>query len=127
VAKSGSGGSEYLLPGLITEGRARGLSYQRIAQLIAQNPARRFGLPAKGTIAEGYDADFALVDSQASWVVRAEDSESTQEYTPFEGFEMGAKVTDTFVRGRQVLAEGNVVGEPAGAYLHRPTAGAAAV
>jgi allantoinase len=127
VAKSGFGGSEYLLPGLITEGRARGLSYQRIAQLIAQNPARRFGLPAKGTIAEGYDADFALVDSQASWVVRAEDSESTQEYTPFEGFEMGAKVTDTFVRGRQVLAEGNVVGEPAGAYLHRPTAGAAAV
>jgi len=121
AAKSGFGGTEYLLPGLITEGRKRGLSYQQVAQLTAQHPARRFGLHTKGTIAEGYDADFALVDPGSSWVVRAADSESAQQYTPFEGFEMSARVTDTFVRGHHVLADGVITGQPQGRYLRRPS------
>jgi allantoinase len=120
AAKSGFGGAEYLLPGLVSEGRRRGLSYRRIAELTSWNPARRYGLPAKGTIGEGYDADFCLVDPSATWTVHAEDSESTQEYTPFEGFELGARVTDTWVRGHQVLKGGVVTGEPVGRYLHRP-------
>jgi len=53
--------------------------------------------------------------------VRAEDSESAQEYRPFEGFEMTARVTDTFVRGQHVLADGKVSGRPTGEYLRRPT------
>ena len=120
AAKSGFGGTEYLLPGLVGEGRRRGLSYARIAELTAWNPAQRYGLPTKGTIAEGYDADFCLVDPSASWTVHADDSESAQEYTPFEGFELSAKVTDTFVRGHQVLDRGNVVGAPQGMFLRRP-------
>jgi allantoinase len=121
AAKSGFGGTEYLLPGLVGEGRRRGLSYGRIAELTSWNPAQRYGLPTKGTIAEGYDADFCLVDPSAIWTVHAADSESTQEYTPFEGFELSAKVTDTFVRGHQVLERGNVVGTPQGIFLRRPT------
>jgi allantoinase len=121
LAKSGFGGTEYLLSGLITEGRKRGLSFQRIAQLVSWAPARRFALHTKGNIAEGYDADFCFVDPDRTWVVRAEGSQSAQEYTPFEGFELTAQVTDTFVRGRRVLEDRNVVGEPRGRYLHRPT------
>ncbi|MFI2664225.1 dihydroorotase [Micromonospora carbonacea] len=120
VAKSGFGGAEYLLAGLVTEGRRRGLPLHRIAQLSAQRPAQRFGLRRKGDLAEGYDADIALVDPDASWVVHAADSESSQEYTPFEGFELTARVTDTFLRGERVLADGKVVGEPRGRYLARP-------
>lgn len=121
VAKSGFGGTEYLLAGLVSEGRKRGLSLQRIAQLVSSNPAQRFGLHTKGFIAEGYDADLCLVDPDHTWVVRAAESESTQEYTPFEGFELTARVTDTFVRGHHVLQDGKVVGEPPGRYQHRPT------
>ncbi|WNV76194.1 dihydroorotase family protein [Geodermatophilus sp. DSM 44513] len=120
AAKSGFGGAEYLLPGLVSEGRRRGLSYRRIAELTSWNPARRYGLPAKGTIGVGYDADFCLVDPSATWTVHADASESTQEYTPFEGFELGARVTDTWVRGHQVLRRGVLTGEPVGRYLHRP-------
>jgi allantoinase len=120
AAKSGFGGAEYLLPGLVSEGRRRGLSYRRIAELTSWNPAQRYGLPAKGTIGVGYDADFCLVDPSATWTVHAESSLSTQEYTPFEGFELGAKVTDTWVRGHRVLTDGVVTGEPIGRYLRRP-------
>ncbi len=121
VAKSGFGGTEYLLPGLVSEGSRRGLSYQRVAQLTAWNPAQRYGLHTKGTIREGYDADFCLVDPDASWTVRASESESSQEYTPFEGFELSARVTDTFLRGLRILESGNVVGQPRGQFLRRPT------
>jgi allantoinase len=124
LAKSGFGGTEYLLPGLITEGRRRGLSYPRMATLLSWNPAQRFGLHSKGTIEVGYDADLVLVDPDRSWVVQAADSESTQEYTPFEGFEMTARVDDVFLRGRRILEHGAVVGDPAGRYLSRPTAAA---
>jgi allantoinase len=122
LAKSGFGGAEYLLPGLVGEGRRRGLSLPAIARLTSWNPAQRYGLGSKGTIAPGYDADIALVDPDRSWVVRAENSESTQEYSPFEGFEIGATVRHAFLRGRQILEEGKVVGDPLGRYQPRPTA-----
>jgi len=122
LAKSGFGGTEYLLPGLVSEGAKRGLSYSRIAELTSRNPARRFGLNSKGDIAEGLDADVVLVDPKESWTIRAADSESTQGYTPFEGIELGARVKATFLRGALVCENGNVRSAPRGKYLHRPTA-----
>lgn len=121
LAKSGFGGAEYLLSGLITEGSRRGLSYGAMAELTAANPARRFGLHTKGSIAEGFDADFCLVDPHQSWTVRAEDSLSTQGYTPFEGFTMTARVTDTFLRGARVYTDDQIVGDPRGTYVARPS------
>ena len=124
VAKSGFGGTEYLLPGMVSEGRKRGLSYNRIAELVSKNPAERFGLSAKGDLAVGFDADFCLLDDDVDYVVHADDSFSTQEYTPFEGFELTAKVTDTYLRGEQILEDGQIVGSPRGQFVRRSGAGA---
>jgi allantoinase len=121
LAKSGFGGTEYLLPALVSEGAKRGLSYNRAAELTSRNPAARFGLNSKGDIAEGKDADLVLVDPKDSWTIRAADSESTQGYTPFEGIELSARVKATFLRGALVCENGNVIGSPRGKYLHRPT------
>ena len=122
LAKSGFGGTEYLLPALVSEGMKRGLSLNRIAALTSFNPARRFGLNSKGDIAEGLDADLALVNPAESWTIRAKASQSTQGYTPFEGIELGARVKATFLRGELICRDGNVLGKPRGRYLHRPTA-----
>jgi allantoinase len=121
LAKSGFGGTEYLLPALVSEGSRRGLSYNHMARLTSWNPACRFGVNSKGDIAEGFDADLALVDPRSSWTIRARDSESTQGYTPFEGLEMSARVMATFLRGELVCENGKVAGKPRGRYLHRPT------
>jgi allantoinase len=120
LAKSGFGGSEYLLPALLTEGRKRGLSLHRVAELTSWNPARRFGLPSKGDLAPGHDADIVLVDPDRSFVVRAAESESTQGYTPFEGLELTATVTSTYLRGRLIYDDGKIIGSPSGKYLKRP-------
>lgn len=121
LAKSGFGGTEYLLAGLFTEVHRRGLPVTKVAELTSWNPAQRYGLLKKGDIAVGYDADIALLDPSQSYVVRAVDSPSTQEYTPFEGHELSAKVTDVWVRGNRVLDAGSVVGAPIGEYQFRPT------
>ncbi len=121
LAKSGFGGAEYLLPGLVGEGRKRGLSHPDIARLVSWNPARRYGLGTKGAISPGYDADIALVDPDRSFVVRAIESDSSQEYSALEGVEIGSTVTDVFLRGHQVVESGNIVGPPLGQFQHRPT------
>jgi allantoinase len=122
MAKSGFGGTEYLLPALVSEGTRRGMSYNHMARVLSQNPAQRYGLNTKGDIAEGFDADIALVDPAKTWTITAKDSPSTQGYTPFEGLEMSARVEATFLRGMKIYENGQVLGKPQGRYLHRPTA-----
>ncbi len=120
LAKSGFGGTEYLLPALITEGQRRGLTMNRIAALTSANPAQRFGLHSKGNLAPGFDADIALVDTGVSDTIRARDSESAQGYTPFEGIELNARVATTLLRGEVIYDGGKIIGPPRGQYLRRP-------
>jgi allantoinase len=119
LAKSGFGGTEYLLSGVISEGSKRGMSYNHMAKLLSWNPSRRFGLLAKGDIAIGYDADLVLVDPNESFVVRAAESESQQGYTPFEGAELTGRVKSTFLRGNLIYHNSQVLGSPTGRYLRR--------
>ncbi|MBK9135341.1 MAG: dihydroorotase family protein [Betaproteobacteria bacterium] len=122
MAKSGFGGTEYLLPALVSEGTRRGMGYNHMARVTSWNPAQRYGLNSKGDIAPGYDADLALVNPAHTWTIRAAESPSTQGYTPFEGLELSARVETTFLRGHKIHDGGEVVGKPIGRYLHRPTA-----
>ena len=119
LAKSGFGGTEYLLPALVSEGTKRGMSLNHVAEVTSFNPAKRYGLNRKGDIAPGIDADLVLVDPNDSWTVRSDLSESDQGYTPFEGVELSAKVKQCFLRGTQIY-DGQIVGKPNGQYLTRP-------
>jgi allantoinase len=120
LAKSGFGGTEFMLPALITEGKRRGLSLNRVAELTSWTAARRFGLQGKGDIAPGFDADIVLVDPNKSFVAGNKLSESDQGYSVFEGMEMSASVTSTYLRGHLIYDNGKPVGKPIGQYLHRP-------
>ena len=122
LAKSGFGGTEWLLSGVFSEGSKRGMSYSHMAELLCWNPAQRYGLLNKGDIAVGYDADLVLLDPHESFVVRGAESESHQGYTPFEGQELTGRVKSTFLRGEPVYHNGNIVGPARGQYLRRPTA-----
>ena len=122
LAKSGFGGTEYLLSGVLSDGSKRGMSYNHMAELLSWNPAQRFGLLSKGDIAPGYDADIVLVDPAATFVVRAAESESHQGYTPFEGMELTGRVESTFLRGSLIYDAGRILGPARGEYLQRPQA-----
>jgi allantoinase len=119
AAKSGFGGTEYLLSGLFTEGKRRGMTLGHMAELVCKNPAERYGLATKGDIRVGLDADVVLFDPNKSFVVRASESPSEQGYTPFEGMELQGAVRSTFVRGNLVFDNGAPVGAPQGKYVRR--------
>ncbi len=121
LARAGFGGTDYLLAGVFSEGSKRGMSYGHMAELLAWNPARRFGLLGKGDIAVGYDADLALLDPTRTFTVRAAESESGQGYTPFEGQELTGQVRTTLLRGQLVYADGKIVGPARGRFIRRPS------
>ena len=122
-ALPGFGGTALIYPFMLTEGLKRGLSLERVVDLVATNPARAYGLsPRKGAITVGADADLAVVDLQETYPVTTERLLSAQDYTPFEGMELAGWPTRTLLRGRTVFSEGEAVGSPTGAYLKRPLA-----
>jgi dihydroorotase len=100
-APSGVPGVETALPLLANEARQGTLSFGRVRDLTAANPADRFGLDSKGQVAEGYDADLVLIDPEDTTTIRGEDLHSKCEWTPFEGF-TGVFPQWTMVRGTVV-------------------------
>ena len=62
------------------------MSYNQMARVTSlESGAALRPERARATSRAGLDADLALVDPRDTWTIRAEDSPSTQGYTPFEG------------------------------------------
>lgn len=116
AASPGCPGLETLLPVLLTEGHhKRGLPLERIAELVATNPARAMGLShAKGTIAPGLDADLAIIDMHASWILSRDDVVSSAGYSIYEGWSFESRIVHTISRGRFVLRDGALVDDAVG-------------
>lgn len=104
-APSGVPGVETMLPLLLEQARQNRLSYRRVQDLVAANPARIFRLYRKGRIDEGKDADLVLVDPDARSEIRGEDLHSKCGWTPFEG-KQGVFPEWTMVRGQMVYEDG---------------------
>ncbi len=95
----------------------------RFSAVTATNVAARFGIGRlKGQIAEGFDADVTLVDLEGGEKIIAEKLFYRHPISPYIGFESGAVVKGTWMRGRAVYRDGKVVGEAQGR-LVRPTRG----
>jgi dihydropyrimidinase len=108
---NGAPGIETLLTILYSEGVAKGrITLERMVDLLATTPARRFGLGAKGALEVGRDADIVLFDPTAQRTIRATDLHHTSDYTPFEGMAVTGAVQSVFVRGRAVVRAGAFVG-----------------
>jgi dihydropyrimidinase len=123
---NGAPGIETLLAVLYSEGVARDrITVERMVDLLATTPARRFGLAGKGAIEVGRDADIVLFDPLVRRTIRAADLHHTSDYTPFEGLEVTGAVRSVFVRGRPVITHGAFVGRRGhGTFIERGSAGA---
>jgi dihydroorotase len=86
-APSGVPGVETALPLLLADARTGDLTYERVRDLTAANPADVFDLPNKGRVAEGMDADLVLVDPGTTHPIRADRLHTKCDWTPFEGRE----------------------------------------
>jgi dihydropyrimidinase len=118
---NGAPGIETLLTLLYSEGVARGrLSIERLVDLLATTPARRFGLARKGALQAGLDADIVLFDPAARRTIHAAGLHHTSDYTPYDGMAVQGAIRDVFVRGRAVIRDGAFVGSRgAGRFVER--------
>jgi dihydropyrimidinase len=118
---NGAPGIETLLTILYSEGVSTGrITLERMVDLLATTPARRFGLGSKGAVEVGRDADIVLFDPGARRTIRAADLHHTSDYTPYEGLAVAGAVRDVFVRGRAVIRGGRFVGtRGAGRFVER--------
>ncbi|HEX6128587.1 MAG TPA: dihydropyrimidinase [Candidatus Limnocylindria bacterium] len=108
---NGAPGIETLLAVTHTFGPAAGrMSLERMVDVLSTTPARLFGLPSKGAIAPGRDADLVLFDPQASRVVRQAELHHFSDFTPFEGMAVRGAVRTVLLRGRPVVRDGIFVG-----------------
>ncbi len=109
---NGAPGIETLLAVLYGRGVATGrITLERMVDLIATTPARRFGLATKGVLGVGKDADIVLFDPSVTRTIHAGDLHHTSDYTPYEGMEVAGAVRSVFVRGAAVIRDGAFVGQ----------------
>jgi len=77
-----------------------------LVQLMCHNPAILYQIDRRGFIREGYHADLAMVDMEASYLISDENEYSKCGWTPYDGVQSHCKVTHTFVNGNLVYEEG---------------------
>ncbi len=112
------------LPALWTEASARGFDLLDVARWTAAAPARLAGLDAsKGAIAPGFDADLAIWDPDAEFVVDRDRLRCRHPVSPWVGRTLRGAVSMTLLRGRVVHDAGEFPGEPAGRVVTRAAAG----
>ncbi len=82
-AAPGMAGAETLLAMVLGLERDGVIDMARVFDLLARNPARVLGVAA-GELAPGLEADLALIDSQAPWIIDRRKMEATADNTPFD-------------------------------------------
>lgn len=116
----GAPSAETIVPLMYAAGVAeRGLPPWWLARVMAENPARVFGLyPRKGVIAVGADADFTVINPNDETEFRAGRMHSRTGYTPYEGRRIKGAISMTMIRGTVVLRDGELqVQQGFGEYL----------
>lgn len=111
---SGMPGVQTLVPVMLDCVNRRQLSLERFVDLTSHGPNRIFGMAGKGRIAEGYDADFTIVDMKATRTITNDWIESRCKWTPHDGREVTGWPVGTIIRGRTVMWNGEILGEAQG-------------
>jgi dihydropyrimidinase len=101
------------LPMLLAEGLRRDIPMQRMAALLCTGPARAFGLPAKGALQPGADADIAIWDPDETWTIG-------NDYPAWRGMTVPGGVRTVLRRGELMVHDGALVGSRSAGRHLRP-------
>ena len=89
------------LPAVWTQARQRGHGLADVMRWMAARPAELAGLPGKGVLAPGYDADLVAFDDTASFTVDPARLWHRHPVTPYAGRALTGVVRRTWLRGQE--------------------------
>jgi len=112
--KPGIPGLETTLPLLLAKMHHKEITLSRIVRLLAENPARIFGLETKGRLSEGMDGDVVLVDPKKQSKVDSSEFYSKARFSPFDGTRCVGRPVLTIVSGHIVYERGEIIEEKQG-------------
>jgi dihydroorotase len=112
---SGMTGVQTLVPIMLDHVSKGRLTLERFIDLTSHGPQRIFGIARKGRIAQGYDADFTIVDLKRRRTITNGWIESRAKWTPYDGLEVMGWPAGTIIRGRRVMWEGEIIAPAHGA------------
>jgi dihydropyrimidinase len=94
---------------------------EAFVQITATTPARLYGLPNKGAIAEGMDADLVIWDPNKKVTYGASDLHDNVGYNPWEGRTIIGWPEHVILRGQTIVKNGEFYGTPGnGQWINRP-------
>lgn len=102
VAWGGVSSLQLGLPIVWTEARRRGISLEQVVEWMSARPAKLAGLPVKGKISLGYDADLSVFAPDEAFVVDVSRLEHKNPITPYDRRALSGVVRRTFLRGAEV-------------------------
>jgi len=107
-APSGMPGVETSLPLMLTHMTAGKCTLAEIQRWMCSAPAEHYGIPNKGKLVEGWDADLTLVDIHHSLPVRNHELFTKAKWSPYEGWNLVGWPQCTVVGGRIVFEHGKI-------------------
>jgi len=106
----GTPGLETTLRLMLTLVNKKILMLSQLIKLMAENPARIFGLRQKAKLRPGFDGDLTLVDLKRRSRIDSSKFYTKAKFSPFDGHQTIGAVNSTIVGGRLVFHDGEVVG-----------------
>jgi len=110
--KPGIVGLETTLPLMLTQVKKKRLTLTALIRLTSEKPAEIFHLNDRGSLSEGYVADIVVVDMDKTFKIDASKFHSKAKFSPFNKWKVVGKPVKTFVNGRLVMDEGELVAKP---------------
>ncbi|MGV9777246.1 amidohydrolase family protein, partial [Streptosporangium sp. NPDC003464] len=115
VAWGGIASLQLGLPAVWTEARRRGHTLTDVVRWMAERPAELVGLPRKGRIEPGYQADFCVFAPDEVFVVDRERLHHRNPVTPYHGRPLAGVVRASWLRGVPI----DIDSPPQGRLLNR--------
>lgn len=120
-APSGVPGVETMAPLMLAQVGGK-LGLQTVVDALTINPATLIGVKDRGALEPGMRADFAVYDLKHPTKVDSGDLHSKCGWSPYDGLK-ACFPTHTFLAGKALVQDGQLVGQPGGARPLRPLPG----
>lgn len=97
----------------------RGMPVWDFAKVLSTNPAKIYNIKNKGKIEVGYDADFAIIDTQKPYTLTDNMLMYQNKFSPYVGWNINCSIAQTIVRGNIVYDyESGLTSHPVGQMLY---------